>query len=146
MPVVNITLNVQLPDQALQTLVDEVTAICYEAIDASCRSVLVSVAVDPLFVNASSMPAVWLVYRSATQHGIDVKRALCRSFWGALARHTTFEPGRVFLQFSPVAPEDAWNVSNEGPQCVSDRQATEWIASEADLEAHATPQHREIDP
>ena len=130
MPVVDIKVNVPLSEQTVAALSCEVTEALAASLDPSCTGVLVAHSEGPIFVNASSAPAAWIRILTATDMSIEAKRCLCGRLGDIVAKHGAIDPGRVFLQLSRVAPEDAWNLGPDGPRCVLDRMCAQRPAEE----------------
>jgi hypothetical protein len=134
MPVVDIKLNVSLPETTIQALATEFAAALGSSFEKTCPRVMVSVEHGPLFVDGSAAPAAWVVVRSAKDLGIEDKRRLCRDFFTILNRRCPIDPARVFVFLTRVAAEDTWNMTSSGPCCVADRIATERAAGKPAVE------------
>jgi hypothetical protein len=139
MPVVDIKLNLMLPDATVQALAAEFGGAVRSCFEKTCPSVMVSFSNGPLFVDGSAAPAAWIVVRSAMELGIETKRRLCQQFSEILASRCAVAPERVFLFLSRVMPQDAWNLSPAGPTCVADRSPVDNATRKLPAQAASTP-------
>ncbi|MBN2001932.1 MAG: hypothetical protein JXA21_01140 [Anaerolineae bacterium] len=118
MPIVQISLNVNLVEQEKQNLHLSIARLVSEVLEKPLHDVMVSLTMADFAMGGTFEPAAFMDLRCLSGlQGEDVPRRLCEGMLSILRRYVSIDPARVYINFFEVHPECAWRFKDGVAVC-----------------------------
>ncbi len=106
MPLLQLKTTIPVPDDRQAGLLKALSKLVAEGIGKPEQYVMVTLGAGPILMSGQAGPAAFADVRSIGGLGAEVNKRLSRSLCQALEQSLGIPPGRVYINFTDVAPDD----------------------------------------
>ena len=118
MPIVQISLNVDLVKHEKQDLLSSVAQLVSQVMEKPIHDVMVSLTMGDFVMQGGFEPAAFIEFRCLSGLQVDdTMKHLYEGMLGIVQQYAPVDPSRVYVNFFEVRPEHAWRFQDGVAVC-----------------------------